>query len=168
MAQSHKFCDHPGTKSARAKCRREREATGQSYQGGWEEAHARGQDYCPYCGTLGGGHQTWCSHHRAEGTSPRRCRECGAYGWHANWCSRVAGPGPTTDIVANDNGGFRVSRGWKGQENTAADDAARPPTHRRIVQLERKAAATTIHEAAACMAAALRLRTREGLVGQVI
>lgn len=194
MAQSHRYCNHEATKSARAKCRREREATGQNYSAGAEG--------CSYCGNTGD-HSTWCIYrpqYRRPGQQRRRhtgpyprhscCGNYEAQG-HTAWCSNNPNPGtgrnsagndgwghnpfddffstPRNDrIVANDNGGYKVRDYGKGREDLNRDDQGRDPKARRIVQLERKAASTTAHEAAACMTAARRLREAAGLLGQVI
>jgi hypothetical protein len=212
MAQSHKFCDHPATKAARARCRRERETTGTDYAGGWENAHKQGQDYCEYCGLNGGSHLNWCIHrpkayqppprYRSQSAGGRRAGPyprhscCGNYHaqGHTSWCSNNPNPGngdsayqgsghrggdeniwdtifggPLNDReVLKDNGGYKVRDHGKGREDLHRDDQGRTPQVRRIVQLERKAASTTAHEAAACMAAARRLREAAGLLGQVI
>lgn len=87
MAQSHKFCDHPATKSARAKCRASREQGQGDYQGGWDKVTE-----CPEC-LKTGGHASWCSSYRPRQRQQRStgyCRECGTsriYG-HASWCSQ--------------------------------------------------------------------------------
>lgn len=158
MAPSHRYCDHPATKSARAKCRRERERTGRDYQEDQSYEDAWTGFTCPQCGR------------RTSGAPFQLCPICQLRNSRSYQYARPAPPpnAGATEIVSNDNGGYRVTRGWKGQENLAADDAMRSPICRRIVQLERKAASTSAHEAAALMAAALRFRTREGLVGQVI
>jgi hypothetical protein len=169
MAQSHRYCDHPATKSARAKCRRTREQFGEDYtetDAGW--------------GGGPGSYQPPPRQRRQAG--PRRCPECsGLPPYHASWCSRHFSHRdqawenlfrdfqPAQDqIVHNDNGGYKRTDRGKGRFDDSRDDQARSPISRRIVQLERKAASTSAHEAAVFMAAALRFRTREGLVGQVL
>lgn len=164
MAQSHRYCDHPATKSARAKCRREREQYGTDYQGGWDDWDAqppprprqrRRTTGCRTCGASSVyGHYSWCPYSTT-----------GTYGAYTPPPPRAA----TTEIISNANGGYKRTIGYRGQINDAADDRARTPDVRRIVQLERKAQTTTnTHEAAAFLAAALRLRQARGMVGQVL
>jgi len=198
MAQSHRFCDHPATKSARAKCRREREQFGTDYQDPGYSAGSQppprqrsGRVYpCGECGQYSG-HTTWCSRFvRPRSRTFPRFSCCGNYeaAGHTPWCtnarpqssssghrggSRSAwddlfGSFQEPKIVDNENGGWMIQNRGKDREDFARDDAQRDPTRRRIVQLERKAASTTAHEAAACMAAARRLREAAGLLNQAI
>lgn len=200
MAQSHRYCDHEPTKSARAKCRREREQFGTDYTdpgygAGNYQPPPRQRSYssrCTRCGAMGGTHASWCSRHSNRSRTFPRFNCCGNYeaAGHTPWCANArpdqrdssghrGGSRSAWDdlfgtilgepkIVDNENGGWMIQNRGKDREDFARDDAQRDPTRRRIVQLERKAASTTAHEAKACMAAARRLREAAGLLHQAI